>query len=545
MNFFEKFNKLKNKKQIKNNVPTMLFISAFALLLVVGGTSYAYLTDIQEGTLINTVSAGNLELSLDDESSAIILNRAIPQLDDDALENNKTYTFSMSNSGTILTHYEIFLSNVCNTSRAYTVGDSLITPDVCVPDQYIKVGIKKGDSPWSIANFENGKAIIDTGEIEAEESSELYTIKLWLDITTPSDYSAIDENNNDRDVLFVANLNIFGEQRGGEITSSNIVLGKGETKTISYSYSGTEEATCSINDISIASCSYDKTTSEISVTGLIGGSSMLNIKAGDKILKTYSIAVYEAPTVPTIVANDGIESGKWHINNTVLSFSGSSIENGYGEPAYYYGKNEFEMQSGISTDSISNSVDGELYFVKACNSEYPTMCSDLAEYELKLDKENPTVTYSRINTNQVNIICKDSVSGIKSTQVWWIKPGTSSWSYEYGSDWSGYSTKYTTETVYFKTVTTGTHQISTTCKDIAGRSASKDASYYVGSSGSGSTSTSTGSASISGTCSCYDTAAPQTYHYICSNNSLKNSSQCSSFCSARGLAYYGSTCTYQ
>ncbi len=321
-------------------------------------------------------------------------------------------------------------------------------------------------------------------------------------------------------------------------------VGKDEIKEIDFTTFDTNlDIMCYSEDESIVKCEVDDNKNVI-VTGVTGGETYISIKEDDAVLQKTQVLVYEAPTVPTITASDGIASGKWHTSDVTLNFGGSEI-NGPGGIAYYYGTNEIDFVQGSSSDSITSDVDGELYFAKACNSDYPSVCSNVSQYILKLDGTAPTLTFTRVNTNRVDIICKDSTSGIYYTKVWWVKPGTSSWSYEYGSDWSGYSKKYTSETVYFKTVSIGTHEIEAKCKDLAGNSTTKTDRYYVGSSGSGSTSSSSGSASISGTCSCYDRTAPQVYHYICDFNDLKNNSQCSSFCSARGLAYYGSTCAYQ
>ena len=210
MNFFNKFNKLKNKN-FKTNITKILSISIFALLLVISGTSYAYLTYGNKGTLINTVSSGNLELTLANETSTLSLNKAVPQLDDVALEENKEYTFTLKNTGNVLTHYEIYLNSICSIEETYTVNGSNIKPDVCVNDNYVKVGVKEGNNDYTILNFEENKVTLDMGEIWPDEEKN-YTVKIWLDVNTPNDYNAYYEGE-ERNVLFTSKINVIGEQR--------------------------------------------------------------------------------------------------------------------------------------------------------------------------------------------------------------------------------------------------------------------------------------------------------------------------------------------
>ncbi len=231
MNFFNKFNKLKTSNPFKSNITKIIVISVFALLLITGGTSYAYLTYSKSGTLINTVSSGNLSLTLN-ETSILSLNKAVPQLDDNALTNNPGYTFTLTNSGDVLTHYEIYLNSVCSTSQTYTIDNSTITPDICMPEKYVKVGVSVNNGDYTILNFENKRVTIDAGEIFSGER-KTYTVKLWLDLDTPNEYNSY-YDEVERNILFASQINIIGEQRDTNETTVDYCFTTSDNTITSY-----------------------------------------------------------------------------------------------------------------------------------------------------------------------------------------------------------------------------------------------------------------------------------------------------------------------
>ena len=231
MNFFNKFNKLKTSNPFKSNITKIIVISVFALLLITGGTSYAYLTYSKSGTLINTVSSGNLSLTLN-ETSILSLNKAVPQLDDNALTNNPGYTFTLTNSGDVLTHYEIYLNSVCSTSQTYTIDNSTITPDICMPEKYVKVGVSVNNGDYTILNFENKRVTIDAGEIFSGER-KTYTVKLWLDVDTPNEYNSY-YDEVERNILFASQINIIGEQRDTNETTVDYCFTTSDNTITSY-----------------------------------------------------------------------------------------------------------------------------------------------------------------------------------------------------------------------------------------------------------------------------------------------------------------------
>ena len=150
-----------------------------------------------------------------------------------------------------------------------------------------------------------------------------------------------------------------------------------------------------------------------------------------------------APSDPTITANDNIETGDWHNKNTTLTFSGSTISNGYGNVVYYYGTNINNLTStGSNTGSIS--TEGiTTYYVIACNDKNTSICSGVTGYVLQIDKTKPNLTYTNhigsatgstyngsttwANQNVYTVLdYSDSGSGIDTTTLQY-KRGTNSY----------------------------------------------------------------------------------------------------------------------
>ena len=188
-NFSKKFDNLK----IKYKKNPKLFIAMIICLVFAGfsliGSSYALLTYISKTGKVTTINAGTLALDFYNESDAITLNDALPQQDNDALSKNSEYTFTLKNNGSLNANYVVSLNNTCSTSKSYTINGSSVTPTKCIPDDYIKVGIKEGNKDYKVLSKKDNKFIIDSGVVKAN-NTKTYKMKIWLDWDTPNDYNA-------------------------------------------------------------------------------------------------------------------------------------------------------------------------------------------------------------------------------------------------------------------------------------------------------------------------------------------------------------------
>ena len=217
--FKRKFNDLKVKYK-KDPKKSLLFISSLLLALaLLCGTSYAYLTYIGKTGNTTLIEAGTLALTFKNESNAIVLDNAVPQSDEDAINNNKEYEFDITNTGSIPANYVITLDNTCTTSRRYTINEEVISPDKCIPNEYIKVGIKEGDNDYKVVEVnEDGNIILEAGSLNGNKS-KLYKMKIWLSYDTPNDYNSLGTLN----IIYSGKLGLNYEQKSLEVNKCNEV----------------------------------------------------------------------------------------------------------------------------------------------------------------------------------------------------------------------------------------------------------------------------------------------------------------------------------
>lgn len=209
MNFFKKFNKLQVKYKDKSITAVPLFLAVVGILCVCIGSSYAYLTYVAYANNTNKIVAGTLELSFVNGGETISLINAVPQDDNVALAKNKEYTFNIKNSGSISAYYELSLINSCSTNDNVTINGTSVKPDVCIPTDYIRVGIKKNNGDYVIKNInEDGKILLDSDIINPGVETDKYSLKIWLNKDTPNTY-----NDKSKKIVFSAKLNLYGEQK--------------------------------------------------------------------------------------------------------------------------------------------------------------------------------------------------------------------------------------------------------------------------------------------------------------------------------------------
>ena len=207
MNFFKKFEKLKVKYKTNKKRILSITITAVGIACLLIGSSMAYLLFEASGTT-QTISAGTLQLSYTNESEAIILNNAVPQSDEQGLNNN-VYSITLTNTSTIKSYYELSLNNNCTVGNSYTVNGSSVTANVCIPNNYLKVAVKTNkDEDYTI---KNGGNVILKGYLEAKENISFEMI-IWLTEETPNDYQGQTESGTPRNVIYNGNFKIYTRQ---------------------------------------------------------------------------------------------------------------------------------------------------------------------------------------------------------------------------------------------------------------------------------------------------------------------------------------------
>ena len=207
MNFFKKFEKLKVKYKTNKKRILSITVTAVGIACLLIGSSMAYLLFEASGTT-QTISAGTLQLSYTNESEAIILNNAVPQSNEQGLNNN-VYSITLTNTSTIKSYYELSLNNNCTVGNSYTVNGSSVTANVCIPNNYIKVAVKTNkDEDYKITS---GSNVILKGYLEAKENISFEMI-IWLTEETPNDYQGQTESGTPRNVIYNGNFKIYTRQ---------------------------------------------------------------------------------------------------------------------------------------------------------------------------------------------------------------------------------------------------------------------------------------------------------------------------------------------
>ena len=95
----------------KNNKKLLIIVLVLTLVLIVGAT-YAWLRLTKSSNTVNKITAGNLDLILDDTTSeGIKLEKAVPISDAEG-EKGTEYIFTLENKGTIDLNYYLYLNDL-------------------------------------------------------------------------------------------------------------------------------------------------------------------------------------------------------------------------------------------------------------------------------------------------------------------------------------------------------------------------------------------------------------------------------------------------
>src|SRR5574344_1751081 len=148
-----------------------------AMLLL--GLSYAYFTLTLNGTKNVVVKSGTLILNLDDSSATgITLENAQPISEEDGLKTT-AYTFTITNNGTLVSDYAIYLDDT-----------DLETGETRIDDSAIRYELIKNSTSLPSALLSstgtNPNRIINSGTI-ATGVTDTYTLRVWIDYNAGND----------------------------------------------------------------------------------------------------------------------------------------------------------------------------------------------------------------------------------------------------------------------------------------------------------------------------------------------------------------------
>ena len=214
----------KNKKSKK--IKLIIITSCLVLLLVMGAT-YAWLRLTLNGSKVNVLRAGGLELALNETSEGITLEDVVPVTDAKGLQG-KEYTFTLENRGSD-SSYTIYLDDVLDIDQN---GENDFEESERMSDSDIKYSLIKNGKTTTKVLTETGtnpNRVLDSGIIK-KGTTNTYSLRLWIKEEA--------ENSSIINKIFAAKLRVEAEQKP---ETNNI--------KVAYTYNPTscitgEESTC-------------------------------------------------------------------------------------------------------------------------------------------------------------------------------------------------------------------------------------------------------------------------------------------------------------
>lgn len=154
----------------KNKI--VVFISLVLLLLLISG-SYALFKLNLNGTKVNKIVVGNLQLALSNENAnGINIENAIPVSEKEGLKTSE-YKFTLKNTGTMNSAYTVYLDDT-------ELGEN----EVRMLDKYVRYYLEKdgeivANNLLDTTNVNNNR-VLDSGSLIKGRECE-YSLKVWID----------------------------------------------------------------------------------------------------------------------------------------------------------------------------------------------------------------------------------------------------------------------------------------------------------------------------------------------------------------------------
>ena len=264
----------KNYRENRKNI-VVLIVTLILVVAIVFGLSYAWLRLTKSSNTVNKITAGNLELVLDDSTSnGIKLVKALPMSYQQGIKTEE-YTFTLTNTSST-SNYTLSLDDL----NTYTDDDgqevTMADADRLADSKIRYILLKDGEE----ANASKSKIltdrVIDSGTIEKGKTIT-YSLRIWID-------SKAGDNNTENEVMgkiFNAQLKLEATQTVKKEETSlsfkddpwstiatNVKAGKasayqvGDTKTVDMGSLGTHTvrvantSTCTNGETSETACGF-------------------------------------------------------------------------------------------------------------------------------------------------------------------------------------------------------------------------------------------------------------------------------------------------
>lgn len=163
-----------------NQLRLLLYIGI--ALVLVGGSSYAYLHYLIKGEETNLVEAGCLKVNVK-ELNNINLKDQVP-LDDEEGKKLSPYSYTITNSCNLEAYYETTFNTLTSSNssndgnvKIYLTGDNYFEPTILTDFRQVTLIDKPSDV--------NTSYLIDSGYLKSGESKS-FNIRMWIDYATTS-----------------------------------------------------------------------------------------------------------------------------------------------------------------------------------------------------------------------------------------------------------------------------------------------------------------------------------------------------------------------
>ena len=166
------------KKNYRKNI-VVLIVSLMLVVAIVFGLSYAWLRLTKNSNVVNKITAGNLDLILDDTTSeGITLVNEVPRSYRQGMETTE-YTFTLTNKNST-SSYKLSLADL----EKYTDEDgkeTVIADENRIDDSKIRYILSKDGE---VATADKSKIltdrVIDSGTIKKGQTIK-YSLRVWID----------------------------------------------------------------------------------------------------------------------------------------------------------------------------------------------------------------------------------------------------------------------------------------------------------------------------------------------------------------------------
>lgn len=185
---------MENVKNKKSYQVAIIFVLIGLILLI--SSTYAWLAFRINGTKNNDIVVGNLSVKIGESlNDGIQLENAIPVTDEDG-KNQKGYTFSITNNGSITSNYVVYLDDMDIPKNEKRMNDEFLKY------QFTMNGTTTEPQLLSIISDHGDSRVLDQGTLEPGDTNN-YELKVWISDTAENEVMS---------TIFRTNIRVDAEQ---------------------------------------------------------------------------------------------------------------------------------------------------------------------------------------------------------------------------------------------------------------------------------------------------------------------------------------------